>query len=140
MATRDELLRLHDGELSTEEAERVRARLSPEDRLRLDAMREVGDAVRSQVDRPTGEVDLWNAIQGRLDAEPADLLALRRRRRVLYGAAGLTSALLAAAAALLLWLPQPPPLKGPAVESVDFGQEAGILFQIHDTPTTVLWQ
>ncbi|HJZ88892.1 MAG TPA: hypothetical protein VKN99_27155 [Polyangia bacterium] len=140
MATREEIMKLHDGELSEAEAQRVRASLSAEDRLRLEALREIGDAVREQLEARAGasKLDVWAGISDRLDAEPAAVVPLRRRRSI-WIASGV-AVLAAAATAMALMVGPHRPLDGVTIESVDFGESAGMLFQIHDTKTTVLWQ
>jgi anti-sigma factor RsiW len=137
MATRDELLRLYDGELTPAEAERVRRSLTAEDELRLCALAEIGDAVRHHVAAQAGAApDLWAAIGDRLAATPARPAARRRWRPV-----SLWVGAIALAAALLLWLvPGAQSGIGATIESIDFGDQAGLIFQIHETQTTVIWQ
>jgi anti-sigma factor RsiW len=140
MATREELLRLHDGELEPAEAERLRARLTPEDRTRLAALEEVSLAVREHA-RARAEaqpLDVWAAIGTRLEERPGAVVPLRRRR--LWVGAGVATAVALAAALVLLFWPRGGFPIGSTVESVEFGDEAGLLFQVPDTHTTVIWQ
>ena len=139
MATRDELQRLHDGELSATDATRVRASLSEEDRVRLSAMEEVGSALREHLGKQADDAKLntWTAIAGRLDEKGAEVVRLRRRRWMRPVAAAVA---VAAAAALFFFWPQGSLGSGAQVESIDFGEESGLLFQLHDSNTTVIWQ
>jgi hypothetical protein len=143
MATWEELQRLHDGELSPEEAERLRARLDDADRLRLEALREVTEATRGVV-RARAEhapaPSVWSAIEGKLEASVVPLRPGRQRRSRLWAASGV-AALLAVAAAVFLLVGTPAATGGAAtIESVEFGEGSHVLFQVHETDTTVLWQ
>ena len=79
MKVRDEELQmLHDGELSGREARAAeeRAAASPEDRVRLEALREVGEVMRARFDLAAEEASprldaLWSQIERELEPEPA---------------------------------------------------------------------
>jgi anti-sigma factor RsiW len=139
MATRDDLMRLLDGELSASDATRVRASLSKDDRERLAAMEEVGSVLRKHLDdkASAAKLDTWSAIAGKLDDRGGQVVRGRRwGRRV----AGVGAAIAIAAAALFFFLPHGAVPGGADVESVDFGEASGMLFQLHDSHTTVIWQ
>jgi anti-sigma factor RsiW len=138
MKTRD-LMRLHDGELPADEAERVRAALGDDDHARLSSLREVGDAVRecAQSEAADARLDLWAQLSDQLDAPPAGEVIPLRSRRGFYVASGL---LVAAAAVLALFL-SPGGGGSPAlVESVEFGDHGGMVIQDHAANTTLIWQ
>jgi anti-sigma factor RsiW len=138
MATRDDLMRLLDGELSAAEATRVRGSLSAEDKERLAAMEEVGSVLRKHLETKAAgaRLDTWSAIEGKLEGA-GDVV---RPKRWVKPLAGLGAAVAIAAAALFFLWPQGPLAGGPSIESIDFGEESGMLFQMHDSNTTVIWQ
>jgi hypothetical protein len=140
MATRDELQRLVDGEVEPQEGERLRAGLSPEDRKRLAALEEVARAVREHaLSRAAAAPSVWDAIASRLDTEGTEAAAVPLRRwRWMAPVAVLGG--LAAAAAMWLFFLGGGATGGVSVESVDFGEATGLLFQVPDTQTTVIWQ
>jgi anti-sigma-K factor RskA len=72
----EELMMLHDGELSEREARAAeeRAAASPEDRARLDSLKEIGDVLRTRlemaVEAETARLDgLWQKIEAGLEPE-----------------------------------------------------------------------
>ena len=74
----EELMKLHDGELSEREARAAeeRAAASPDDRARLEALREVGEVMRARLDLAAEEgapgLDgLWARIERELTPAPA---------------------------------------------------------------------
>jgi anti-sigma factor RsiW len=139
MATRDDLMRLLDGELSAVEATRVRQSLSAEDKERLAAMEEVGGALRKHLGEKAeaAKLDTWSAIAGKLDERGGDVVRPKRWGRRIVGVG---AAIAIAAAALFFFYPRAVVESGTQIESVDFGEESGMLFQLHDTQTTVIWQ
>jgi hypothetical protein len=111
MATRDDLMRLLDGELTAAEATRVRAQLSPEDRERLAAMEEVGSTLRKHLGEraDAAKLDTWSAIAGKLDDRGGEVVRPKRwvrphrgRRRCAGRCSGRALLLLAAGAARTL--------------------------------------
>jgi hypothetical protein len=97
-----DLMRLHDGELTEEEALELEAALAAEDRAVLNGLSDLGDRIRLMNEHPS--VDLTDDIMARLDEAPAlqaaPVVELRPRRTGVYVAAALG---LAAAAAVVLW-------------------------------------
>ena len=124
MRARDEeLMRLHDGELSDREARAAeeRAAASPEDRARLDALREVGEVMRARLDLAAEEAapgldGLWARLERELDPaatpkrvrevaeEPRGFFAWLTAMRGYFA----TGAVAAAAAAALVLVLRPP--------------------------------
>ena len=105
MATRDDLMRLLDGELSAVEATRVRQSLSAEDKERLAAMEEVGGALRKHLGEKAeaAKLDTWSAIAGKLDERGGEVVRPKRWVRPL---AAVGAAVAIAAAALFFFLPR----------------------------------
>ena len=129
MKVRDEELQmLHDGELSGREARAAeeRAAASPEDRVRLEALREVGEVMRARFDLAAEEASprldaLWSQIERELEPEPAGAHRAARPARStaeappgflgwLVGMRGYfaTAAVAATAAAILVLALRPP--------------------------------
>ena len=138
MATRDDLMRLLDGELSAAEATRVRASMTKDDQQRLAAMEEAGSVLRKHLEtRAQGvKLDTWAAIEGKLEGGGTVV----RPKRWVRPLAAVGAALAIAAAALFFLWPQGALVGGPTIESIDFGEESGMLYQMHDSNTTVIWQ
>ena len=124
----EELQRLHDGELSGREARAAeeRAAASPEDRARLEALREVGEVVRARLELAAEEAAprldaLWSQLERELEpaprAVPERAAAAERAKDEPAGFLGwlvgvrgyvATGALAAAAAAILVIALRPP--------------------------------
>jgi hypothetical protein len=138
MATRDELMRLLDGELSAAEATRVRASMTKEDEQRLAAMEEVGGVLRKHLETKAkgARLDTWSAIEGKLEGGGE----IVRPRRWVRPLAALGAAVAIAAASLFFLWPQGARYGAPTIESIDFGEESGLLYQVHESNTTVIWQ
>ena len=107
----EELMMLHDGELSEREARAAeeRAAKSPEDRARLDAMEEMGELLRARMDLAMQEAPgldrLWSKIDARLPQEEETGFFAWLTSAKWYFATG---AVAAAAGALLMLYLRPP--------------------------------
>ncbi len=153
MSSRDPLLsRLHDGELSAQEAESLRAELTPEETDKLLALAELSTAVRSAT-APTEEqlagLDLWADLERKLDERPAPTTGtvtslsearLKRRRSLRITAVFST---LAAAAALLLLLRASPGVSNRCdIEELEVAGESATVIRIpdeHGRETALIW-
>jgi hypothetical protein len=128
----EKLMRLHDDELPAAEAEALRQALSAEDREKLLALKETGEAVAGALLGAAEPVDLWAGIERRLPE------ARVRPRRTLQITAAVTA--LAMAAALLIWLR--PEARDSEVESLEIAGAVATVFEIPDDQgetATVLW-
>lgn len=119
-----DLMRLHDGELSAEEAAELERSLSQEDRAVLGGLEQLGDVLRAsereELARFAGVADAVMAALER-EQEPAKVVPLRprveadpelpasRRRKGRSTPVVIAGLALAAAAATALWLSTPPP-------------------------------
>lgn len=181
-----ELMKLHDGEASEEEARALEEALSADDRAVLGGLEQVGDFVRAHSAAGASPADsIADSVMAALEREPGSPEATPRkvepklevvkgggsRGRAAAWGAGVALAL---AAAGVLWLrsaeepaprapvaqaPQPslpePVVEAPsvapaieeenepaaAIESVDFGNQAGTIFMVPagEETTPVVW-
>lgn len=160
-ATRDQLLsRLHDGELSADEAERLRAELTDEDKQKLQALAEVGALLSGTLsaEADAAELDLWAKIETQLPEPPVDgdaeapapapipraaggrILPFIRRRTVQVTA--LLSTLAAAAGLVFLLRPAALPSNRCDIEELDVaGQNATVIAVSDDNghETALIW-
>ena len=79
--TDDKLSRLFDGELPLSEAESLRRELGETERAKLAALsalsQTVRDAVRTEADGY--DLDVWSAIEDRIEADVPNVVPLRRK-------------------------------------------------------------
>lgn len=128
MSRQLDLMRLHDGELSLEEAAELERVLSDEDRAVLAGLEQVGDVVRALERANEGRSpELADAVMQAIeaDAKPAPVVPLAprveaspelpkvRRRHKTSAPVVITGLALAAAAAAALWMTTPAPTDGP---------------------------
>lgn len=153
MASRDQLLsRLHDGELSSKEADALRAELTSEDQQKLAALAELQVVVRSATaatEQQLDGLDLWAGLEDKLEGRPVPVMgsltslatARQRRRRSI----GITAAFstLAAAAALLLLLRSSPAVSNRCdIEELEVAGESATVIHIpdeHGRETALIW-
>ena len=154
----EQLHRYHDHELTDEERRQVEAELDGDDRLRLEAIAELGALLRHTAEaerREVGEVDLWSGIQAALaqaqslPAAGGQVIPFGRRVRQSVGrhrAAWASMAMAAAAAALLLvvpWRGAPTASDNCTIESLEVTGAAATLLEVPDSSgqgtLTVLW-
>ncbi len=146
MASRDERLhKLHDGELSTAEAEALRTELTAEDNQKLEALAELdqllGDTLSAEAD--AHQVDLWAGIEAKLPevALVREAPVIPLRRRVAFRMTAVTSAL-AVAAAVLLWLRAVPTVNNHIeVEELEVAGDNAAVISVADdgNDTTLIW-
>lgn len=153
MSSRDPLLsRLHDGELPAQEAEALRAELTPEEQDKLLSLAEVSAAVRhatSPTEEQLGGLDLWADLEQKLDSRPApatgtvtSLFDARQRRRRSLGITALFSTLAAAAALLLLLRTNPGVSNRCDIEELEVAGENATVIRIpdeHGRETALIW-
>jgi anti-sigma factor RsiW len=137
------LHRLHDGELGAEERARVEAQLGEEDRLRLQAIAELGEAVRNATAAPLEGFDAWAAVERQI--APARVLSITERLRRRRAPMWISTALAVAAAAAFLFLPRSPgaPSNNCDIESLDVTGGNATVMKLDDPhgggTTTVVW-
>jgi len=142
MRKRDEdLHRLHDGEL-----EGAAPALDDADRERLAALGEISAAVKNTLAAEASGVDLWAAIEKRIDQNaakkgPVDIRSWRQR--IARRAYVLVPAIAAAAAAVLVWwnLGTGPVTNGCDIEELDISGATATVFKVGEGTgsTTVIW-
>jgi hypothetical protein len=97
-----------------------------------------GEVVRPKVDSSPG-----STRGGRGDSSPRSTRGGQgdsspRSKRWVRPIAAVGAALALVATMLIFFSPSAP--RGASVESIDFGEASGLLFQMHDSNTTVIWQ
>jgi anti-sigma factor RsiW len=142
-----QLQRYFDGALDEHERRAAEAALTDEDRERLAALGEMQSLVRGGLEAEAAQVDLWPAIEARLEKAEAKQRAVRRWRMGARGMAGLSVA--AAALGAFLFLVHPwhlaHPSNGCDVESLEVEGAVAAVLTVDDTPhhgdgpTTIIW-
>lgn len=153
MSSRDPLLsRLHDGELSAQEAESLRAELTPEEQDKLQTLADIGMAVRNATaptEEQLGQLDLWADLERQLDSRPApttgtvtSLAEARKRRQRSIRITAVFSTLAAAAALLLLLRAGPGVSNRCDIEELEVAGENATVIRIpdeHGRETALIW-
>lgn len=140
--TDDKLSRLFDGELPLSEAESLRRELGETERAKLAALsalsQTVRDAVRTEADGY--DLDVWSAIEDRIEADVPNVVPLRRK--IFLRTTAAFSALALAAAMVLVFRPTAPRPSNCEILELEVVGSGATVMKVpdeHGNETTLIW-